>query len=276
MTTEKDETFTVLVKGKPLATVKAHLIHAFLSVSIIFLTFLNISWITLQEINWAMWYLLKMAELSHSVISPMSFRVEYKRNGTGPAMFQRHVRFQVDISAICKQGDVADMLFAITFTLLSGNIRRFRRICEHIQVFCSDFPDNHHMNHQLKSQSQVCSKRFPMPSSPPGPSTVSQAVSESSSCGSDSSERLCYKRQVSPQLTIQSQFRAIVPHGKVIKFLQIENELENETIFDMKTSTGRRSSASTNNNNTTTPGDPGSPKTVRSKWVIMLIFQDIG
>lgn len=32
MTTEKDETFTVLVKGKPLATVKAHLIHAFLSV----------------------------------------------------------------------------------------------------------------------------------------------------------------------------------------------------------------------------------------------------
>lgn len=60
-----------------------------------------------------------MAELSHSVTSPMSFRVEYKRNGTGPVMFQRHVRFQVDISAICK-GDVADMLFAITFTLLSG------------------------------------------------------------------------------------------------------------------------------------------------------------
>uniref|UniRef100_T1GZX7 Protein kinase domain-containing protein n=1 Tax=Megaselia scalaris TaxID=36166 RepID=T1GZX7_MEGSC len=33
MTTEKDETFTILVKGKPIATVKAHLIHAFLSVS---------------------------------------------------------------------------------------------------------------------------------------------------------------------------------------------------------------------------------------------------
>ena len=32
MTTEKDETFTVLVKGKPLATLKADLIHAFLSV----------------------------------------------------------------------------------------------------------------------------------------------------------------------------------------------------------------------------------------------------
>lgn len=33
ITTEKDETFTILVKGKPIATVKAHLIHAFLSVS---------------------------------------------------------------------------------------------------------------------------------------------------------------------------------------------------------------------------------------------------
>lgn len=35
ITTEKDETFTILVKGKPIATVKAHLIHAFLSVSFI-------------------------------------------------------------------------------------------------------------------------------------------------------------------------------------------------------------------------------------------------
>lgn len=118
-----------------------------------------------------------MAELSHSVISPMSFRVEYKRSGTGPAMFQRHVRFQVDISAICKQGDVSDMLFAITFTLLSGNIRRFRRICEHIQ-------------------SLICSKRFPGPSSPPSVAKPTTAVSESSSCGSDSSERLCFNRQV--------------------------------------------------------------------------------
>jgi BR serine/threonine kinase len=33
MATERDETFTILVKGKPLATVKADLIHAFLSVS---------------------------------------------------------------------------------------------------------------------------------------------------------------------------------------------------------------------------------------------------
>lgn len=33
MATERDETFTILLKGRPLANVKADLIHAFLSVS---------------------------------------------------------------------------------------------------------------------------------------------------------------------------------------------------------------------------------------------------
>lgn len=41
-----------------------------------------------------------MAELSHSVVSPTSFRVEYKRNGNGPVMFQRHVKFQVSGKAL--------------------------------------------------------------------------------------------------------------------------------------------------------------------------------
>lgn len=52
----------------------------------------------------------------------MSFRLEYKRGSTGPTMFQRYVRIQVDVNPICKQGDVADLLFAITFTLLSGEL----------------------------------------------------------------------------------------------------------------------------------------------------------
>lgn len=105
MTTEKDETFTVLVKGKPLATVKAHLIHAFLSVRCSKTHFFE-----KHKIFQGIWCHnffseFQMAELSHSVISPMSFRVEYKRNGTGPAMFQRHVRFQVSI--ICKFSGVS-------------------------------------------------------------------------------------------------------------------------------------------------------------------------
>lgn len=113
----------------------------------------------------------------------MSFRVEYKRGGTGPTMFQRHVRIQVDINTICKQGDVGDMLFAITFTLISGNIRRFRRICEHIQA-------------------QVCSKRYPALSSPTNQhnNKVTNSVAESISCGSDSSDRINYNKHVSRDL----------------------------------------------------------------------------
>ncbi|KAG7156481.1 Serine/threonine-protein kinase BRSK2-like [Homarus americanus] len=140
MSTERDETYTILVKDKALATVKADLIHAFLSV----------------------------AELSHSVTSPMSFRVEYKRGSTGPAMFQRHVRFQVDITPVCSPND-PNPLYAINFILLSGNIRRFRRICEHIQA-------------------QVCSRR--PPASPRVGRKFTTELSESSSCGSDTSERL--------------------------------------------------------------------------------------
>lgn len=111
--------------------------------------------------------------------SPMSFKVEYKRSSTGPAMFQRQVRFQVDISPVPKptghpvgSGHEREFLYAITFILLSGNIRRFRRICEHVQ-------------------SQVCSRRPP----PPSPRAArkfgnSEQLSESSSCGSDISDRI--------------------------------------------------------------------------------------
>uniref|UniRef100_A0A182MR70 non-specific serine/threonine protein kinase n=1 Tax=Anopheles culicifacies TaxID=139723 RepID=A0A182MR70_9DIPT len=223
MTTEKDETFTVLVKGKPLATVKAHLIHAFLSVS-------NDPSQVMDETIANKPHLapLQMTELSHSVLSPMSFRVEYKRGGTGPTMFQRHVRIQVDINTICKQGDVGDMLFAITFTLISGNIRRFRRICEHIQA-------------------QVCSKRYPALSSPTNQhnNKVANSVAESISCGSDSSDRINYNKHVS---------RA---DGK-------ESDIEQETFYDT-TSIGktRRSSATSSNKNSVS-SDEIEIKTVRS------------
>ncbi|GAB6026005.1 hypothetical protein CHUAL_011970 [Chamberlinius hualienensis] len=124
MGTERDETYAIIVHEKPLSTVKADLIHAFLSI----------------------------ADLSHSVTSPMSFRVEYKRGATGPTMFQRNVRLQVDIAQVN-----------------AGNIRRFKRICEHIQ-------------------SQVLSRR--PPTSPRTYRKFNTELSESSSCGSDRSDRL--------------------------------------------------------------------------------------
>ncbi|XP_019871793.1 serine/threonine-protein kinase BRSK2 isoform X2 [Aethina tumida] len=201
MTTEKDETFTILVKGKPLASVKADLIHAFLSI----------------------------AELSHSVSSPMSFRVEYKRGTTGPAMFQRQVRFQVDISTITKQStdNAKEHLYAITFTLLSGNIRRFRRVCEHIQA-------------------QVCTRR--PPPSPRAQRKFTTELSESSSCGSDSSELFLNARQ--------------------LNVLQLEgSDLESEcSVFDVRTAAREVSRRASTNNNTETIEQtaPGTPKAVRS------------
>lgn len=52
----------------------------------------------------------------------MSFRVEYRRGTAGAAMFQRQVRFQVDISTVSKPSCPKEYLYAVTFTLLSGNV----------------------------------------------------------------------------------------------------------------------------------------------------------
>ena len=53
---------------------------------------------------------------------------------------------QVDLSPVAASETPSACLHAITFTLISGNIRRFRRICEHIQSMVSIYkeysPDN--------------------------------------------------------------------------------------------------------------------------------------
>ena len=57
----------------------------------------------------------------------MSFKVEYRRGTSGPAMFQRHVRFNVDIAAIGQHENKGercpevDILYAVTFVLIAGN-----------------------------------------------------------------------------------------------------------------------------------------------------------
>lgn len=118
----------------------------------------------------------------------------------------------------------------IYFHLIAGNIRRFRRICEHIQA-------------------QVCSKRYPSSmNSPPSQKPIivqpmqqqqtsqpmstssnsAAASAESISCGSaDSSDRLSYRER------------------------QNDTESEVETFFDCNTTIvkPRRASASSNKNN---------------------------
>ncbi|KAJ9589454.1 hypothetical protein L9F63_017357, partial [Diploptera punctata] len=107
------------------------------------------------------------------------------------------------------------------------NIRRFRRVCEHIQ-------------------SQVCSRR--PPPSPRATRKFTTELSESSSCGSDTSERL------SPYpgtRQIKFDFRSLSPSS-------VASESDT-SVFDVKSPTRengnsggrRRSCTSTNNNNTT-------------------------
>ena len=84
MSTEKDETYTVVVKGKALASIKADLIHAFLSVS-------HSNLLQVKPRNNVL-SVPQVSDLQHSVTTPMSFRLEYKRGSTAPAMFQRQVR----------------------------------------------------------------------------------------------------------------------------------------------------------------------------------------
>ena len=68
-------------------------------------------------------FLLQITDLQHSVLSPLSFRLEYKRGATTtPTMFQRQVRMQVNINDISEGNDGGSSMavHAITFTLLSG------------------------------------------------------------------------------------------------------------------------------------------------------------
>ncbi|XP_054719841.1 serine/threonine kinase SAD-1-like [Uloborus diversus] len=140
MTSERDESHVILVKDRPLSSVKGDLIHAFLSI----------------------------ADLSHSVLTPMSFRVEYRRPG-GTSVFQRNVRFHVDITSAAGPQDIHSVgspgVYCISFTLISGPIRRFKRICEHIQA-------------------QILGRR---PNASPRISRrPTNELSDSSSCGSES------------------------------------------------------------------------------------------
>ncbi|XP_041365231.1 serine/threonine-protein kinase BRSK2-like [Gigantopelta aegis] len=99
----------IMVRDKTFSQVKADLVHAFLSTS----------------------------DLSHSVVSTTTFRAEYRRGGSS-SMFSRNVRFQVDISAAPGERDMTNATnFCLTYTLVSGPSRRFRRVCEHLQALTS-------------------------------------------------------------------------------------------------------------------------------------------
>lgn len=64
----------------------------------------------------------QIPSLSHSVISQTSFRAEYKSTA-GPTVFQKPVKFQVDITYTESSSTATkeNGIYSVTFTLLSGN-----------------------------------------------------------------------------------------------------------------------------------------------------------
>ncbi|XP_040918525.1 serine/threonine-protein kinase BRSK2 isoform X5 [Toxotes jaculatrix] len=113
---EKEEQIFVLIRDKPLSSIKADIVHAFLSIP----------------------------SLSHSVVSQNSFRAEYKSTG-GPSVFQKPVKFQVDIAfsegererqreRAEREGKREMGIYSVTFTLITGPSRRFKRVVETIQA----------------------------------------------------------------------------------------------------------------------------------------------
>ncbi|XP_063047053.1 serine/threonine-protein kinase BRSK1 [Engraulis encrasicolus] len=115
---EKEEQIFVVIRDKPLSSIKADIVHAFLSIP----------------------------SLSHSVISQTSFRAEYKSSG-GSSVFQKPIKFQVDIAFSegererdrdrgkeREEGRREMGIYSVTFTLLSGPSRRFKRVVESIQA----------------------------------------------------------------------------------------------------------------------------------------------
>uniref|UniRef100_A0A667XN67 Si:dkey-16p21.7 n=1 Tax=Myripristis murdjan TaxID=586833 RepID=A0A667XN67_9TELE len=95
---EKEEQIFVVIRDKPLSSIKADIVHAFLSIP----------------------------SLSHSVVSQTSFRAEYKSSG-GPSVFQKPVKFQ-------REGRREMGIYSVTFSLISGPSRRFKRVVETIQA----------------------------------------------------------------------------------------------------------------------------------------------
>ena len=67
-------------------------------------------------------FLFQTPDLCHSVVSPTTFRAEYRRGGSS-SMFSRNVRFQVDITPAHASPATREInMYCLTFTQISGEL----------------------------------------------------------------------------------------------------------------------------------------------------------
>lgn len=104
-THQKHEPFFIITREKPFSTVKADVVHAFLSVS----------------------------HLTHSVLSQNGFKAEYKKP-RGKTMFKKAVRISVDISPADQSNQEGSSVHTISIVLDSGPVHRFKKLCEKLQL----------------------------------------------------------------------------------------------------------------------------------------------
>uniref|UniRef100_A0A5K3F307 Protein kinase domain-containing protein n=1 Tax=Mesocestoides corti TaxID=53468 RepID=A0A5K3F307_MESCO len=110
-----------MVKGRPFSRVKSEITHV----------------------------LLSTPGVVHTVLSPSTFRAEYRRSGSGSSLLARPVKIQIDIVRASTGQAAANgnsdttyeansnsdkELYAVSFQLLSGPTRRFKRLCEQLQA----------------------------------------------------------------------------------------------------------------------------------------------
>lgn len=101
----KHEPFFIVTREKPFSTVKADVVHAFLSVS----------------------------HLTHSVLSQNGFKAEYKKPG-GKTMFNKAVRISVNISPTDQCRADKSSVHTVSIVLESGPVHRFKKLCEKLQL----------------------------------------------------------------------------------------------------------------------------------------------
>ncbi|XP_048584994.1 serine/threonine-protein kinase BRSK2 [Nematostella vectensis] len=102
----RQEPFFIVVKGKSFSTVKADVVHAFLSVR----------------------------NLTHCVVTQRSFKAEYKKVG-GKKMFNKPVRILVEIAQVeDARCDPEVKVHTVSIVLESGPAHRFKKLCEKLQL----------------------------------------------------------------------------------------------------------------------------------------------
>nr|ACV87297.1 POPK-1 kinase protein [Phallusia mammillata] len=116
----EDAPLTLVMNERTLNSVKADLVHTFLTI----------------------------ANLTHGIVSPMRFRCEYRTQGTSAhtVFHGKLVKFQVDIIKMSSLEGDSDRgsgslgNYHVTFMLLSGPNRRFKRVLELIQIQLAAHP----------------------------------------------------------------------------------------------------------------------------------------